>query len=84
MGFFKKTGEQLELLEQMIEQTSGSSNADMLTATDQDVRSAMFVCLSCRNTDVCKKWMEDDHTGEAPPSFCPNSERLARLYRSQA
>lgn len=82
MGIFQKTGDQLELLEQMIERTSGGSGLDMLTASDQDVRSAMFACLGCKNTGACKKWMAGDHTGEAPPAFCPNSERLARLSKS--
>lgn len=82
MGFIQKTADQLELLEQMIERTSGGSGLDMLTASDQDVRSAMFACLGCKSTGVCKKWMAEDHTGEAPPAFCPNSERLERLYKS--
>lgn len=82
MSFFQKTGDQLELLEQMIERTSGGSGLDMLTASDQDVRSAMFACLGCKNTGACKKWMAGDHTGEAPPAFCPNAERLARLSKS--
>lgn len=80
MGFFQKTGDQLELLEQMIERTGGTPGIDMLTATSQDVRSAMFTCLGCRHVAECKQWMAEDHTDVEPPSFCPNSSRLSRLY----
>jgi len=79
MGFIEKTADQLELLEQMIERTGGNPGIVMLTATDQDVRSAMFACLGCRNTDACKKWLAEDHSGAEPPSFCPNASRLSRL-----
>lgn len=79
MGFMQKTADQLELLEQMIHRTGGNPADVMLTATDQDVRSAMFACLGCRNTAVCKAWLAEDRSGSQPPSFCPNASRLKRL-----
>ncbi len=80
MGFFQRTGDQLELLEQMVERTGGVAGIDMLTATNQDVRSAMFTCMSCRNAQKCKQWIAEEHTATSPPSFCPNNTRLARLH----
>ena len=49
-----------------------------------DFTAAIRACEICPRGDVCHDWLvRAAHRLGAPPAFCPNAERFARLIREK-
>lgn len=44
------------------------------------LRSAIYGCMGCKETEACEHWLEDHPDGaEAAPEYCRNKRMLDRI-----
>jgi len=50
----------------------------------QTLRGTVFHCMSCKNSDGCAKWLDEqvDGTAEDTPEYCENKVLLKALRES--
>ena len=82
MGFFNRIDRHADLVKRMAE-TVHVNFGDAMERGDmsgEDVRRAIFTCMSCDSADECPKWMDQHPEGsESAPDYCRNRGLLARL-----
>ncbi len=50
------------------------------TVTAEDLRSAVFRCMSCSKNEECQHWMDlQEAPAKAAPGYCRNKDMLARV-----
>jgi len=84
MGLFDKIDRHADLVKRMAEtvHVDFSDAMERGELSGEDVRRAVFTCMSCASADECPHWM-DEHTdgSAAAPEYCRNRGLLARLAR---
>ena len=81
MRIFKRLGQQLELFQKMLNHTNVTLEEKALSIDANNLRSGMFTCISCKNSEACMKFFANEPEQGAAPGFCPNSTSLNLLIR---
>ena len=87
MSFFTKVDRHSALVGRMAD----TLGADMVGASvsgavpETALRSAVYNCMSCDETEACEHWLEDHAEGAATtPDYCRNKALLERLAGEKA
>ncbi|MHA6323818.1 DUF6455 family protein [Roseivivax sp. CAU 1753] len=78
-AYFTARSDRLGLMAEMFHATGAIKGLKSGVADPNELRSAVYTCLSCENAETCKTWLETAADGASAPSFCPNRPRLERL-----
>ncbi len=83
MGFLSRFGGRLDMMQAMFVQTGAMDADGMLSASPSSLRQASARCLTCSETEACRKWLdtgfEKELENREPPQFCPNQDTQKRM-----
>ncbi len=74
MNWMDRLNERAELMGRMLDTIGAMKKIPASAQTEAAFRSAAFRCISCKETEVCKKWLDShpEGAGKALPE-CPNA-----------
>lgn len=75
-SLFNRLDRKASLMGEMIRRTGVDIASAPEFAGDNQIRNAVWRCLSCRHGDACETWLKSASDGSAPPSFCQNAAVL--------
>ncbi|WP_267138909.1 DUF6455 family protein [Anianabacter salinae] len=82
MSIMEKLNRRSSLVNRMADTVGVDMAEQMMRAhvSPDEVRGAVFRCMSCRQDQTCEAWMDAHPQGAAAaPGYCRNGEMLARL-----
>ncbi len=75
MNWMDRLNERAELMGRMLDTIGAMQHMPAGVQSDNALRSAAVRCINCRNTDACKKWLENHPEGAMRPmEGCPNAD----------
>lgn len=85
MSILERMTRRSSLVNRMAETVGVDMGEEMIRGhvTPEEIRGAVFRCMSCRKDGACTHWMDaQTGTAEAAPDYCRNSRMLGRLTRA--
>lgn len=74
MNWMERLNERAELMGRMLDTIGAMNRVPSDFNTTNEMRSAAVRCISCRETESCRKWLEDHPDGaERALAQCPNA-----------
>ncbi|TYC63675.1 hypothetical protein FMN50_04600 [Rhodobacterales bacterium] len=71
----ERLNERAELMGRMLDTIGAMSKVPTDFNSANKVRSAALRCISCQESENCRKWLDDHPDGaERPLAQCPNAE----------
>ncbi|MBN9669753.1 DUF6455 family protein [Roseibium aggregatum] len=67
--------ERAELMGRMLDTIGAMNKIPASIQANMEMRSAALRCVSCRETEACRKWLENHQGGaDGPLDKCPNAD----------
>ena len=80
MPLFSRLCERTELMGEMFAQTDALADSGKFDwSLEGKLKSAVYACAGCRDTDKCREWLAEGRRHADPPEFCPNARRIRQL-----
>jgi len=75
VNWMDRLTERAELMGRMLDTIGAMNKVPVNLRADMELRSAAKRCVSCRETEACRLWLDSHPEGaEAPLDKCPNAD----------